>query len=426
MSASAATKVRSLDWLIWPVVILGDAVMLLNFVTAPYYTQYVLGGSHADLAWIGAAYWITYTPWVLATARLGGRFGPRKLSVIGAILIAAASVTMAASSSFICLLLAMGLLGLGGGAMWPNIEAELSRGRQGTLLRRRLAFFNIMWCAGTALGPLVGGWIYPHPEALAAGGAKIFLPAFVASVIMALITAALLVAWRPRLPTVAEVARHTTSEPPRCPARLKAFMRMSFLANFVAYIVLSNMRQVYEGLAKFQWAESAPQWHSWLLVLLATASTLMFAFLFIAHRWAYRLKRLLFWQLAMAAGLIIAAMFPSPWLAGIGFLIIGIGTSFVYSGSLFYSVEGKTETTHMAGWHEAFIGLGAVAGILGMGHAPDLVAALGISDPLWQLRSPYLLAAALVVVGVLAETWIYFTHRPDFTPSAPCPAEKRA
>lgn len=390
--------------------------MLLNFVTAPYYTQYVLGGSHADLAWIGAGYWLTYTPWVLLTARLGGRFGLRKLSVAGAALLVVASAAMAISTTFTGLLLAMALLGLGGGAMWPNIEAELSRGRQGTLLRRRLAFFNIMWCAGTALGPLVGGWIYPNQKALAAGGADIFLPAFIASAVMGLLTAVLLAVWRPHVPQQDEVRRHAAAESPHCPARLKAFMGMSFLANFVAYVVLGNMRQVYEGLAKFQWGENAPQWHSWLLVLLAGASTLMFTFLFLAHRWAYRLKRLLFWQLAMAGGLLAAALLADPLLAAAGFLLIGIATSFVYSGSLFYSVEGKTETTHMAGWHEAFIGLGSLVGILVMGHAPDMAAALGIGNEVWQLRSPYLLAAGLVTCGMTAQLLIYLRHRPDFLP----------
>ncbi len=412
-SAKGPKKALSLDWLIWPVVILADAVMLLNFITAPYYAQYVHGGSHSHVAWVGAAYWVAYAPWVLLTARLGGRFGLRTLSASGAIIIAIASTALAFSNSFTMVLLAMGLLGLGGGAMWPNIEAELSRGRQGTLLRRRLAFFNIMWCAGTALGPLVGGWIYPNVEALATGGANIFVPAFTASIIMSLATAALLFAWRPHIPKATEPGLQIRHDATPCPARLKAFMRMSFLANFLAYIVLGNMRQVYEGLAKFQW-ENAPQLHAWLLVLLAGASTLMFTFMFIAHRWAYRLKRLLFWQLAMAAGLIIVSMVAEPWMAAAGFLVMGIGTSFVYSGSLFYSVEGKTETDHMAGWHEAFIGLGSVAGILGMGHAPDLAAAIGITDQLWQLRSPYLLAAALVAVGVAVELWIYLTHKPQF------------
>jgi MFS family permease len=415
-AAPAVIRTTRRGWLIWPVVILADAVMLLNFVTAPYYTQYVLDGTHAHLAWIGAAYWITYAPWVLLSARLGGRFGLRKLSLLGAALVIAASLAMAMSSTFMGLLLAMALLGLGGGALWPNIEAELSRHREGALLRRRLACFNIMWCAGTILGPLVGGKIYPAPEALAAGGANIFLPAFAASVIMGLLMAALLAIWRPTPPSAKEISRVAADARPRCPQRLKAFMGMSFLANFLAYIVLGNMRQVYEGLAKHQWGTSAPHWHSWLLVLLASASTLMFIYLFVAHRWAYRLKRLLFWQLAMAAGLIIAAMFQEPLWAAAGFLIIGVGCSFVYSGSLFYSVEGRSEQTHMAGWHEAFIGLGAVAGILGMGHAPDLAALLGITDPLWQLRSPYLLAAGLVVVGVVLELFVYLKHRPQFTP----------
>ena len=216
------------------------------------------------------------------------------------------------------------------------------------------------------------------------------------------------------LPEADEVRRGLESEGRRDPVRLRAFWLMAFVANFMAYVVIGVLRHLYEKLASAQWADAgtASGRHHTLLVIMAVSSVATYAVLVFAHRWHYRLKRHLAWQVALAGGLLLVSLTGDVVWAAVGFVVVGAATAFVYSGSLFYSIEGTDEHTHMAGWHEAVLGFGSMCGLLLSGYVPTVLGWLDISDREWSIRSPYLAAVAMFAVGIVIQLAIYISrHR---------------
>ena len=439
---------RFLDALIWPAVILGDALILLCFIAGQFLVVQMFHGRQEDLAITGGAFGAVYVLVVHWGAWMGTRVGFKRMVVAGAVITIIAPLVLAQASGLWGVAAGTGLIGLGGGIMWPNVEAELARGRQGAALRKRFSFFNTMWCLGTLAGPLLSRWVYPVESVVgSAGGRQAVNAAFYWSSAMAVGVAVLMALWRTRIPPAGEVhAEHLSEagracnllhaesaaesrprvqqvsspndapdEPPRDPARLRAFLLMSYVANLMCYVVLGVLRQLYEALANHQWkGREAAHIHAWMLVLLAGASCAMFAVLYFAHRWPYRIKRYVFWQAVMVCGLMAIATTGNIPLVAAGFILVGVATSFFYSGSLFYSIEGRAESKHMAGWHEMIIGLGNLAGLLLAGNVPALLGKMGVRDEEWLIRSPYLVVAGLFAAGAAVQLAIYARHRPRF------------
>lgn len=417
---------RLFDALVFLAVLLGDATMLLIFTASGFLALWRFNASQADLAYVGAAYWLLYAPLSPLWARLGGRVGAHKVVIISALGVLAATLLLPLVTGLWQLVAAIALLGVAASAMWPNIEAELARGREGPLLRRRLTVFNVMWTCGLLVGPLLGMLIYPEEkEARGPGGRDLINVAFHTASLLAVGMVLGLLAWRPRVPNAAEVQLHLQGDGGRDPVRLRTFWLMAFVANFMCFVVLGVVRHLYENLAAHQWAgqqEASRRLHA-LLAIMAAAGAVTYAVLYFAHRWHYRLKRHLFWQVALAGGLLLVALAGADLLwSVVGFIIIGVGASFIYSASLFYSMEGKDETSHMAGWHEAVLAGGSLFGLLLTGHVPDLLSALGVENEYWQVRSPYLAAAVIFALGIAVQWAIHAAHRRRFAPQSPLPS----
>jgi hypothetical protein len=111
---------------------------------------------------------------------------------------------------------------------------------------------------------------------------------------------------------------------------------------------------------------------------------------------------------------VLVALTSDFRLALAAFLVVGVTAAFLYSASLFYSVEGTTESSHMAGWHEGVQGLGGLCGLLLSGFSPSLLSLLGVQSDYWLLRTPYLVAAGIFSVGIVLQLLIYHRHRPQF------------
>jgi MFS family permease len=413
---------RLLDSFVFLGVLLGDATMLLIFTASGFLALWCFDATNAELAYVGAAYWLFYAPLSPLWARLGGRIGPHRMAVIAGAGVLLATLLLPWVRSVWELVAAIVLLGVAASAMWPNIEAELARGREGPLLRRRLTVFNVMWTLGLLVGPLLGMWIYPEEaEARGPDGRQLVNLAFYTASILAAGMLACLAAWRPRVPPAAEVQHHLRQDGGRDPVQLRAFWLMAFVANFMCYVVLGVVRHLYENLASHQWAdqqEASARLHA-LLAIMAAAGAITYGVLYFAHRWHYRLKRHLAWQAILAGGLLLVALAGADLVRSVvGFIIIGIGTSFIYSASLFYSMEGKDQSSHMAGWHEAVLAAGSLFGLLLTGHVPELLALCGVTDEDVLVRSPYVAAVVIFAIGIVVQWAIHAAHRPRFAARA--------
>ncbi|WP_374058245.1 MFS transporter [Marinitenerispora sediminis] len=134
--------------------VLGFAVPYLSADLAPTGTQ---------LLWIVDLYSFVLAGLLVTMGTLGDRIGRRRLLMIGAAGFGAASLLAALAPSAEVLIAARALLGLAGATLMPS---TLSLIRNLFLDRRQrllaIAAWASMFSAGSALGPLVGGWLLEH------------------------------------------------------------------------------------------------------------------------------------------------------------------------------------------------------------------------------------------------------------------------
>ncbi|GAA3748046.1 DHA2 family multidrug resistance protein-like MFS transporter [Spinactinospora alkalitolerans] len=134
--------------------VLGFAVPALSEELAPTGTQ---------LLWIVDIYSFVLAGLLVTMGTLGDRIGRRRLLLVGSAGFGAASLVAAYASSAEVLIAARALLGLAGATLMPSTLSLLRNifldPRQRLLA---IAAWASMFSAGSALGPILGGWLLEH------------------------------------------------------------------------------------------------------------------------------------------------------------------------------------------------------------------------------------------------------------------------
>ena len=121
-----------------------------------------LDATPGQLQWAVGAYSLLFATALFAAGALGDRYGHRTILVLGLVCFGAASVWAAWAGNATGLILARGLMGLGGAMMMPTSMAIIGV----TFPPERRAGAIAAWSAsagvGVALGPLLGGVLVDH------------------------------------------------------------------------------------------------------------------------------------------------------------------------------------------------------------------------------------------------------------------------
>ncbi|MDQ1123643.1 DHA2 family efflux MFS transporter permease subunit [Microbacterium trichothecenolyticum] len=114
-------------------------------------------GNLDNVVWVTSAYLLTYAVPLLITGRLGDRFGPKNIYLVGLALFTLASLACGLSSSLEMLIVARAIQGLGAALVTPQTMAVITR----TFPPQRRGAAMGLWgaTAGVAVlvGPLAGG-----------------------------------------------------------------------------------------------------------------------------------------------------------------------------------------------------------------------------------------------------------------------------
>ncbi|MGO8836350.1 MAG: MFS transporter [Limisphaerales bacterium] len=290
----------------------------------------------------------------------GGRFGQRRGYFnalkfgFGAMIIALAAGSQCHSA--IGLVLATGLFNVGMCFIWPTIEALVSEGEDAVGLPRMVGTYNVVWAATNALALFGGGTLVEQ-----FGFKTIFyLPV---AVFIALLG---LVFWLQKHTDAARAAGHEPAPAPvpdphrPSPAKTRAFLRMAWLANPVAYIAINTFIPMLPTLAaQFQ---LTPMFAGFACSLWGFVRLGTFVVLWLWTDWHYRFR----WLVTAFALLIVSfAMIltvPSLALLIVAQIFFGGAIGLIYYSSLFYSMDASDAKGDHGGIHEAAIGVGNFIG----------------------------------------------------------------
>lgn len=110
-----------------------------------------------NVVWVTSAYLLTYAVPLLVTGRLGDRFGPKNVYLVGLAVFTIASLACGLASSLEMLIVARAVQGLGAALMTPQTMAVITR----TFPPQRRGAAMGLWGAtagvATLVGPLAGG-----------------------------------------------------------------------------------------------------------------------------------------------------------------------------------------------------------------------------------------------------------------------------
>lgn len=109
--------------------------------------------------WATSAYLLAYAVPLLITGRLGDRFGPRRIYLIGLVMFTLSSLACGLSSNIEMLIGARVFQGLGAALMTPQTMAVITRIFPPRERGSAMAIWGVTAGAATLIGPILGGFL---------------------------------------------------------------------------------------------------------------------------------------------------------------------------------------------------------------------------------------------------------------------------
>ena len=345
-----------------------------------------LGSSSLSLGILGSSMGLSYISLCFFFWKLSERWHRKKLLMLGSFLYIAASLLFSFSSQIYHLYLSMLLLGIAGAMFWPTLEAWIAEKESKRTLIQKMALFNISWSAGLAIGPLIGGILF---------GINFKLPFYFALIVSVLVLPILF--YKTPKVSVATKSKSFTDKtflPEDRPDSFSLYIKISRMANFILCLCTGMVWYIFPKLGTQ--LQISPSFLGLLMFTLSLSRVLTFYGLGRVHQWHYRIFPLALFQLIAAVGLIIVFVTSSLPFFFLAFVFIGVGLGMTFSSSLFYSVNVPTRKGPSAAMHETVLMSGFLLGpLIGGAVAQE-----------FSLRAPYLVVAAIVVVGIFAQLLI--------------------
>lgn len=147
----------------WPALwalVIGFFMILVDSTIVAVANPAIMNDLHTDInkvVWVTSAYLLAYAVPLLVTGRLGDRFGPKNIYLIGLVLFTGASLWCGLSGTITMLIVARVFQGLGAALMTPQTMAVITRtfppDRRGTAM----GLWGAVAGVATLVGPLAGG-----------------------------------------------------------------------------------------------------------------------------------------------------------------------------------------------------------------------------------------------------------------------------
>jgi EmrB/QacA subfamily drug resistance transporter len=147
----------------WPALFalcLGFFMILVDTTIVTVATPAIISDLHADVnsvVWVTSAYLLAYAVPVLITGRLGDRFGPKNLYLVGLTVFTLASLWCGLTTSIGALIAARVVQGLGAAMLTPQTMAVITRIFPADRRGQAMALWGATAGVATLVGPILGG-----------------------------------------------------------------------------------------------------------------------------------------------------------------------------------------------------------------------------------------------------------------------------
>ncbi|MFE9327950.1 DHA2 family efflux MFS transporter permease subunit [Nocardia sp. NPDC052278] len=147
-------------WLALFALVVGFFMILLDMTIVAVANPAIMTDLQADISqviWVTSAYLLTYAVPLLVTGRLGDRYGPKNLYLIGLAVFTAASLWCGLSGSITMLIAARAVQGLGAAMMTPQTMAVITRTFPPDKRGAAMGLWGGVAGLATLVGPILGG-----------------------------------------------------------------------------------------------------------------------------------------------------------------------------------------------------------------------------------------------------------------------------
>jgi len=354
------------------------AMVLLG---VPLYALRLKAGN-LELGYLGGLGALTYTLSVPLSGWLSDRLSKRLLSFLGAMIFGLSVLFIPWVEKLNFLYPFVFGYSLGLALIWPAMESRLSLLVPGEKLSKIAGWYNLSWCLGFIFGPYLAGWLFERKLEL------VFWGAGLGGVLFSFL------AIYPPAQRASQTIGYTEESGP------VYFLYLSWLANIMTYFFQGILRNIFPKLGEGLGLSSSQLGILFLVMSLGQAS--FFVILNLSGRWHFKFLPLLLAQLGAFLGLMIIGFAGD--LSGFigGFFLVGSASGVTYFSSLYYAISlSQKRAGSRSGWHEFFIGAGALTGpVLG-----------GIFAEFIGERSPYFIGAGMILGAILVELWYYNKSR---------------
>ncbi|WP_282786060.1 MULTISPECIES: DHA2 family efflux MFS transporter permease subunit [unclassified Nocardia] len=153
---------RRNPWLALYALVVGFFMILLDMTIVAVANPAIMTDLHADInsvIWVTSAYLLTYAVPLLVTGRLGDRFGPKNVYLLGLAVFTASSLWCAMSGSIEMLIAARAVQGLGAALMTPQTMAVITRTFPPDKRGAAMGLWGGVAGLATLVGPILGGFL---------------------------------------------------------------------------------------------------------------------------------------------------------------------------------------------------------------------------------------------------------------------------
>ncbi|MFI6366428.1 DHA2 family efflux MFS transporter permease subunit [Nocardia sp. NPDC050630] len=147
-------------WLALFALVVGFFMILLDMTIVAVANPAIMTDLQADISqviWVTSAYLLTYAVPLLVTGRLGDRYGPKNLYLVGLAVFTAASLWCGLSGSITMLIAARAVQGLGAALMTPQTMAVITRTFPPDKRGAAMGLWGGVAGLATLVGPILGG-----------------------------------------------------------------------------------------------------------------------------------------------------------------------------------------------------------------------------------------------------------------------------